>query len=157
MNHVEGTADIAVGTPQEAQELAETPIRKMGRPLLFETPEVLEKAITKAINNLRNRNEPLIVENIALELDCSPSTLRKYRERSDYRDDFLPPIKKLLDACLAWQASQLYRYNGQVAGAIFALKNNFPDEYRDKTEQDLAITGNVNVGTINYADLPAPE
>lgn len=120
-------------------EIVESKRAVMGRPLLFENGEVLDSAITAAVEKLREEKRPIIVENIAIELDCSASTLRQYGMRVDSRPDFLKPIKRMLDVCQAYQVSALFGH-GQVAGAIFALKNNFPDEYRDKIEYDVDNT-----------------
>ena len=130
----------------------ETKPRNVGRPLLFATAEALETALDKAIAKLRKTKRPLIVENIALELNCSPSTLSKYRERADFKPEYLQPIKKMLETCQAWQASKLFE-GGQVAGPIFALKNNFPEHYRDKIEQDIDLHGDMVVQTVDYSKI----
>lgn len=117
-----------------------------GRPLMFPTGEILGDAIAVAINQLVSEKRPIIVENIALELDCSASTLRHYGERADFDPQFVQPIKRMLDFCQAWQVSQLYSERGQVAGAIFALKNNYPEEYRDRQEiEQRSNNTNFNV------------
>lgn len=134
--------------------LQSTMANPVGRPLLFDTGEALSQALAKAIEAVVANGKPMVVENIAIELDCSASTLRKYGERTDARPDFLQPIKKMLDVCQAFQVSALYG-GGQVAGAIFALKNNYPDEYRDKTEVDSIVVADVtsNGETVGTTDL----
>jgi hypothetical protein len=129
-------------------------VLKVGRPLLFEDAETLGKAIAGAIASLEGSGKPIIVENIALELGTSSETLRKYRERADARPDFYGPIKDMFDVCKAWQVSKLYSERGNVAGAIFALKNNYPDEYRDKIETESTVVADV---TSNGQTIANPE
>lgn len=106
----------------------------VGRPLKFTSGAILSEALEAAIAEVESEKLPMIVENIAVKLECSASTLRKYGERVDDRPEFLQPIKTMLDICQAWQVGKLYAEKGNVAGAIFALKNNYPDEYRDRQE-----------------------
>jgi len=87
---------------------------RTGRPLLFETPEALDAAVQKYINEA----EQPTLAGLAYALGIDRTTLYNYKER----EDFFNIIKKATD----W-VSQIYEqrliYNQNPTGVIFALKN----------------------------------
>jgi len=87
---------------------------RTGRPLLFKTPEDLDAAVQKYINEA----EQPTLAGLAYALGIDRQTLYNYKERPDFFDI----IKKATD----W-VSQIYEqrliYNQNPTGVIFALKN----------------------------------
>lgn len=85
-----------------------------GRPLLFETPEALEKAIDDYFDN---EDRPTL-SGMALHIGMDRRSVNNYRDR----DAFFPIIKKARD-----RVEKIYEertiYEPQPTGVIFALKN----------------------------------
>lgn len=98
-----------------------------GRPLKYETPEALQKAVDAYFDNLKE-GQPPTVSGLALALDVDTSTLRNY----EGREEFFATIKKAKQRIEEALESGLW--GGSVTGLIFNLKNNFG--WKDKQEVD---------------------
>lgn len=102
-----------------------------GRPLKFKTVEELEYKIELWLSERKNQKLPLTITSLAVYLDTSRETLLDYEDKDEYSD----AIKKAKMLCHQYAEDALFRETGQVAGAIFSLKNNY--DWRDKSELDL--------------------
>lgn len=97
-----------------------------GRPLKFETPELLQAEVDKYfLNTLK----PTLA-GLALSLGIDRQTLYNYKNR----DEFFDIIKKATEMVEAKYEERLI-YDGQPTGVIFALKNM---GWKDKTETELS-------------------
>lgn len=100
-----------------------------GRPRIFENVEDLEAECEKYFKG----NKKPTVTGLALFLTfADKTTLYEYRDRPE----FSYPVKRALTRIELYHEEALSENN--VAGRIFALKNM---GWKDKTEQDLNITG----------------
>lgn len=107
----------------------------VGRPLKFETPQVLEDKINEYFDKCeKNGTKPFITE-LAYHLDTSRETLREYKERPEYVDS----IKKALTRCEMALEQNLIEGKVNPTGSIFNLKNNYG--WKDKTETDVTSGG----------------
>lgn len=162
---------VAGGRPSRAVEGA---VR--GRPRKWESAEGLQTALdeyfalcdagkpSEVVSQGRvvkyNERIPYTVTGLCIVLDCQRSTLIEYGDGKydDVDPDFSNIVKKAKLKVLDQIEHNLY--NGKpAAGAIFSLKNN--NGWRDKTEWEGELTGNMSVETVNYAgaapDLREPK
>ena len=84
-----------------------------------------------------DKNEPETITGLAVWLDTTRRTLLDYEEK----DEFSHTVKKAKQRCEAFAEKQLYRKQGQVAGAIFSLKNNWG--WKDR--QDHKVKSNLKI------------
>ena len=99
-----------------------------GRPLIFETPEQLERAVD---HYFANEPKPTLA-GLAVHLGIGRRTLYEY----DDRDEFSHIIKEARERVEAIYEERLI-YSDKPTGVIFALKNM---DWRDKSELDQNIT-----------------
>jgi hypothetical protein len=147
-----------------------------GRPLIFETVEDMEARIGEYFDYCDNRIQqvfskkigdvieivnpaPYTMAGLARALGMDRSTLQDYKARKDKNGkDYLPTIKKARDKVQEDVEQRLME--GQPAGAIFNLKNNFG--YRDKTETEQSgvvevITRKASKQKHDYRNENTPE
>lgn len=104
-----------------------------GRPLKFSNnPQELETKINEYFSQCIAEKRPLTISGLAFALDTNRQTLLNYAERSEFFDT----IKRAKARIEAWVEEQLFR-NGQVAGVIFNLKNNY--RWKDTLEVSKGI------------------
>tara|TARA_R110000772_G_scaffold63143_1_gene141577 strand:+ start:2852 stop:3241 length:390 start_codon:yes stop_codon:yes gene_type:complete len=108
-------------------------VKKVGKPLAFETVEDLSKAIDNYfksdayIPDKEGNPEYLpTVSGLALSIGVDRRTIVNYSNREEY----FPTIKKARARIEAFVETRLYGNN--VTGCIFNLKNNF--DWKDKSE-----------------------
>lgn len=112
-----------------------------GRPLKFETPEILEEKINKYFEDRKANNLPFTITGLALALDTTRELLCNYEERDEFRDT----VKKAKLRCEDYAETQLFIGKNQ-AGSIFALKNY---GWKDKNETDITTQGDkIQSGVI---------
>jgi hypothetical protein len=117
-----------------------------GRPLKFKTPEELEKKINDYFDQADEKGEPYVFAALALFLDTTRETISDYQEKDIFSDS----IKKAKLRILAEKEKMLLRTNGQIAGVIFDLKNNYKQYYADDSNLHLMGKGDNPVDvTIN--------
>ena len=131
--------------------------RGRGRPLKFNSPEEMQLAIDKYIDECENNTRevyskaaqeivtiaapiPLTIEGLVYELDIERQTLLNYQAK----DDFFDTIKKIKDKVLKNQVEMAMSGESDKVMTIFLLKNN--QGYADKTESH--ITGELQVNEI---------
>lgn len=116
-----------------------------GRPLLFESPQVLQSAIDDYIQQCEDpdsRQNPTLA-GLAYHLGIDRQTLYNYKERPEFFDI----IKKATDWVESKYEERLI-YGKQPVGVIFALKNM---GWRDK--QEVESSGGTNDKlTIEYVE-----
>jgi hypothetical protein len=98
------------------------PKRKVGRPLKFESPEAMERLIHKYFQECKPtkpEGPPPTMAGLAYALDTNRQTLLDYANK----DEFSDAINKARNRVEVYLEQRLDE--GQVAGTIFSLKNNF--------------------------------
>lgn len=110
---------------------------KVGRPLLFKTPEELQAQVDLYFAN----ESKWTLAGLAFHLGIDRQTLYNYKER----DVFFDIVKKATDKVAAKYEERLI-YENNPTGVIFALKNM---GWSDKTEMDLTSKGEQLQG-FNY-------
>ncbi len=106
-----------------------------GRPLKFETPDILEEKINEYFKQCEEKGlKPLITE-LALHLGTTRETLCDYNEKDEYSDS----IKKAKLRCQVALERNLVEGKVNPTGTIFNLKNNYG--WRDKNETDITTQG----------------
>ena len=101
-----------------------------GRPLKFETPELLEEKINDYFSV--TPKEEWTWTGLALHLDTSRETLREYKERPEFVDSLKKALLKVENSY------ELDLKKHGRSGTIFALKNF---DWKDKSEQDITTQG----------------
>lgn len=123
-----------------------------GRPLLFKTPEDLQKAIDGYFKEckehkktvINREGDKLIVEDpliptiagLAYHLGVDRQTIYNYQEREKFFDS----IKKARDFIMAQMETKLMNLNERMTGVIFLAKNY---GYTDK--QEFEHSGNIKI------------
>ncbi len=102
-----------------------------GRPPLFTDPQQLQDLVD---NYFKNDQQPTLA-GLAVSLGMSRQSLYNYEEK----DQFFDIIKSARELVESLYEARLI-YGSQPTGVIFALKNM---NWKDKTEQDLAISGGI--------------
>lgn len=102
----------------------------MARPLKFQSPEELQKAIDSYFDT--TPKEEWTITGLALALDTTRQTLVNYEEK----DEFLDTIKKAKLKVENGYEIDLKKHGR--SGTIFALKNF---DWRDKQETDVTSGG----------------
>ena len=97
-----------------------------GRPLKFETVEILQEKIDTFFKQCDDNKEPYTITGLALALDTNRKTLIRYEDR----DVFSHTVKKAKLKCENYVEKLLLSGNN-AAGSIFALKNY---DWSDKSE-----------------------
>lgn len=157
--------DVAT-TPGEPQDVPEDGKRPVGRPRKWESAEGLQAALdayfakcdegkpSEVVSQGRvvkyNERIPYTITGLCIVLDCERSTLIEYGDGKydDADPEFSNTVKKAKLRVLDQIENNLY--NGKpAAGAIFSLKNN--NGWRDKTEWEGELSGNLQVETVDYS------
>jgi len=128
------------------------PKRKwIGRPPKFQDPVKFQQHIDEYFSKRQSDGLPITVTGLAIHLDTSREILLNYEnellaqitEEKD-KKSFSDAIKRAKHRCQDFSEMQLYRSVGQVAGTIFALKNNW--KWQDRL--DIEISGHVSAGQV---------
>lgn len=155
--------------PTTSQEAVEGPApmkRPVGRPRKWEDASKLQEALdayfakcdvgreAETVSQGRvvkyTEKIPYTITGLCIVLDCERSTLIEYGDGKydDIDPEFSNTVKKAKLKVLDQIENNLY--NGKpAAGAIFSLKNN--NGWRDKTESEVELHGNMTVETVDYS------
>ena len=109
-----------------------------GRPLKFESPQVLEEKINEYFAKCEAKGEKPLITELALFLDTTRETLCDYRDKDEYSDS----IKKAKLRCQVALERNLVEGKVNPTGTIFNLKNNYG--WRDKTEVENEHKGEMS-------------
>lgn len=104
-----------------------------GRPLKFESPEILQEKIDAYFEKIKKNNDIPTVTELAYELGTSRKILVEYQGRIEYCNAINRAKAKIE---IFWEKSLLTPK--VTAGVAFNLKNNFG--WKDKTEVDSNVT-----------------
>ena len=104
-----------------------------GRPLLFETPEILQEKIDAYFKWADENNKPYTISGLAVFLDTDRQTLINYSNREAFFDT-IKRAKQKIESQFEERAL-MGEYNPTMS--IFLMKNNFG--YVDKTEQEVVV------------------
>jgi hypothetical protein len=123
-----------------------------GRPLLYNSPEDLEKAILEYYKECKDNKKTIItkegkeikisfpliptIAGLAYHLGIDRHTIYNYEKR----DEYFHTIKKARDYILSQMESSLMNSDGNVTGKIFLAKNY---GYTDKKE--IEHSGDLNI------------
>lgn len=137
-------------------------IMPAGRPLIFKTPEELQKKIddyfescyeyvevskgkgrNKTTEVVRKKVKPFTVGGMAAFLGCDRDTLLNYEDREAFFGT-IKRAKQKIEADVE-EGALMGLYNAPAA--IFNLKNNFG--WKDKQEIDTNINGDITVTFAN--------
>jgi hypothetical protein len=105
---------------------------------MYSDPEELQKLIDDYFANCEERGKPYTMGGLALHLGMDRNTLLAYSKR----DQFASTIKAARDTVNAYLEERLLAGGGNVAGPIFALKNNagWVDRQEVREENDTRLT-----------------
>lgn len=124
-----------------------------GRPLKFETVEVIQPLIDKYFAD--TPKEEWTITGLALALDTSRKTLVEY----EGKDEFSNAVKKAKE--MVENSYEIDLKRSGRSGTIFALKNF---DWKDKTETDvtsggkpLPIYNGLSGHNSNQEDIPTQE
>lgn len=128
--------------------------KKIGRPLKYKTAEDMQKVIDKYFEDCdnyhfktydENGNEiykhapkPYTITGLALALDLCRQDLLNYQGKKEFHDT----VKRAKQRCENYAEEQLFR-QGNCAGVIFNLKNNYG--YKDKQEVEAEVSQTIKV------------
>lgn len=117
-----------------------------GRPLKFESVEDMQKQMDAYFLecDTADPKEPYTITGLALALDTSRQTLVNYEKRDEYFDAIKRAKLKVENSY------EKHLLKGQVAGAIFSLKNNF--SWADQQQLDVKSENKHDV-TYSSADI----
>jgi hypothetical protein len=102
--------------------------RKQGRPRLYDSPESMQKKIDEYFEHEDEAGDPYTVPGLAYFLGfCDRGAVLEYEKY----EGFSPTIKKARLRIEQQRNKTLLKGEGNVAGQIFDLKNNFG--WTDKT------------------------
>lgn len=132
---------------------------KVGRPLKYKSAEEMQRLIDKYFedcdNNIiktydeegnevyKHRPRPYTITGLALSLGLTRQDLLNYQGKREYQDT----IKKAKQRCENYAEEQLFR-QGNVAGVIFNLKNNYG--YKDKQDVEAEVSQSIKVIPPNF-------
>jgi hypothetical protein len=117
--------------------------RKTGRPLKFESAEVLSNKIDKYFKYADQNKKPYSIAALAVYLDCSRDTIYEYETNPNKQEGFSDIIKKARDKCIAQLEEKLLDGKQNPTGAIFIAKNY---GYTDKQEiESHNINENIDI------------
>src|SRR3990167_624058 len=108
-----------------------------GRPLKFETEEILKELIESYFNN--TPKDEWTITGLALALDTSRKVLVEYEDK----DEFSNTVKKA--KLIVENGYEIDLKKHGRSGTIFALKNF---DWKDKTEQDINLSGADKLGSM---------
>jgi hypothetical protein len=106
----------------------------MARRLIWEEPEDMLKDILDYYKECDVNSIPYTMEGLADVLNVDVKTLRNYEKR----DKFFPIIKKARIKINRRQTELALMNKTNSVYTMFLQKNNRPDEYKDKTEQEIS-------------------
>jgi hypothetical protein len=101
---------------------------KGGRPLKFKTVEELQEKIDNYFKFCDENKKPYLVTTLALFLNTTRETLTDYQ----VKDGFSDTLKIAKQKIMSYAEEQLFKSQGQVAGPIFSLTNNYSQYYKNK-------------------------
>lgn len=123
--------------------------RSTGRPRKYKSPQQMQNAISKYFTECLRLYEPCTITGLALWLGfTSRQDLINYE---GYSDAFRDTIKRAKFFIENEYEKRLF-YEGNPAGAIFALKNF---DWKDKQETDITTKGQAlkNVNIVSFAPV----
>jgi hypothetical protein len=128
---------------------------KLGRPLKFATPEMLQLAIDSYFHHCNEIQKPYTISGLAVYLDTTRRTLIDY----EGKDAFSHTIKMAKQRIEAFAEESLWSAKNP-AGPIFNLKNNFGWRDEHKVEHTGAngepMQFVLNLGSPPMQQIPGP-
>lgn len=117
----------------------------IGRPLKYESVEVMQKDIDKYFAECDEKQRPYTVSGLAYALGTNRQTLINYEDKSGFFDT----IKEAKAKIERFNEEMLYNKDVSTTGVIFNLKNNYG--WKDKQEIEADIKNDVTI-TIDLSD-----
>jgi len=100
-----------------------------GRWLKFQSPEELQELIDDYFEEMDEKELPYTITGLALHLDTTRETLLDYSKKERFSDTIIKAKLKIQN----YAENELFRKQGQVAGIIFNLKNNYKGWKEEQT------------------------
>lgn len=120
-----------------------------GRPKKFQSVDEIDFVIDSYFTDCVNRQVPFTMSGLSLSLGIDRKTLLNYSKRpGDER--FFPSVKRARERVQRFAEERLFG-TAQVAGAIFALKNNH--DWKDKSESLITMKPPVFVDDLSAVDV----
>lgn len=113
-----------------------------GRPRKFKCAQEVEDYVEKYFTYCAQYDKPLTMSGLAVALGIDRTTLINYGKKDEYFDT----VKKFRNIVEAYAEERLFG-KSQVAGTIFALKNNHG--WVDKTESEVTMRTPVITDSVN--------
>jgi hypothetical protein len=93
---------------------------------------------------------------LAVELGVMRSTLYNWQDK---HSEFMDACTRARDAARAWWEQTMSdqstgRNNGNSGALLFAMKNQFPDDYRDRKEHKVDATQTVELNFLGFDGTP---
>lgn len=112
---------------------------KIGKPLLFEDKEKLQRDIDAYFKECDEKKVPYTISGLAYALGTTRRTLLDYQEKDNYSHT----IKKAKSKIEAYNEVMLYNKEVPTTGVIFNLKNNYG--WKDKQEIEADVKNDVTI------------
>lgn len=113
-----------------------------GRPLKFQSLEVLQTLVDGYFEDCKRTEEPLTITGLCIALDTNRETLLDYQDK----DEFSDAIKLAKLRIENFNEKKLYDKNVPTAGIIFNLTNNY--KWQNKWNGDITSKGE-KIGTAS--------
>ena len=112
--------------------------QKVGRPPKYRTPQELGDAFEAYFTRQDEQGRPYTIAGL-----CLAAGFSSRQSLYDYagKDEFVDCIKRARLRIEEHLNEKLLAGQGTVAGPIFALKNTFPDNWKDKHETEITGSG----------------
>lgn len=110
-----------------------------GRPLKFESVEVMQEVIDKYFAECDEKQKPYTVSGLAYALNTTRRTLLDYQEKDEYSHT----IKKAKAKIERFNEELLYSKDVSTTGVIFNLKNNY--NWKDKQEIEAEVNSDMTI------------
>ncbi len=111
---------------------------RVGRPPKFTNKEDMITVIDNYFSFCQENKEPITIGGMAVALGMTRHGLLNYGKH----EEFFTTVRDAKQICQAYSEAKLYREKGNVAGIIFAMKNNHG--FVDKLEVDVGVKGTLS-------------
>lgn len=110
-----------------------------GRPLKYESVEMMQKDIDAYFAKCDEEKRPYTVSGLAYALGTTRRTLLDYQEKDEYSHT----IKSAKSKIELFNEEMLYSKDVSTTGVIFNLKNNYG--WKDKQEIEAEVNSDMNI------------
>ena len=116
-----------------------------GRPLKYESVEMMQKDIDKYFAECDEKQKPYTVSGLAYALGTNRQTLINYEEK----EEFVDTIKSAKAKIELFNEEMLYSKDVSTTGVIFNLKNNYGWKDKQEIEADVKSDVTINIDLVD--------